>query len=187
MTSQTPEKQGNLIFHFPTLHHISAHLLMACIQPEPPISSWRKAAAVRALSVAVFNHNIREMHNIMKTNCKVLAVAFPLKKKGSCHGKPCSPQAFLYLIFCLTIYSKYQRLKYLLIIPSGQGISICSLWLWAASLMQSLIETCMSRSEMRLSLYCSPKKTPPSIRKRDNNMPLKWTWVICLLLWVIMM
>lgn len=87
----------------------------------------KKAAAVRALSVAVFNHNIRKMHKIMKTNCKVLAVAFPLKKKGSCHGKPCSPQAFLYLIFCLTIYSKYQRLKYLLIIPSGQGISICSL------------------------------------------------------------
>jgi len=63
------------------------HLPMACVQPEHPISIWRKAA-VKALSIDVFSDNIRDVCELIKANSKSSPFS---EKERPCHGKPCFP------------------------------------------------------------------------------------------------
>lgn len=53
---------------------------MACVQLEHPISIWRKAA-VKALGVEMFNHNIRNVCELIKVNSKSLPFSGGEKKR----------------------------------------------------------------------------------------------------------
>lgn len=98
--SQSPNKHGQLIFHFPVPR---PHPSQSCAPPNG-LHFWRKAA-VRALSVAVFNHNIRKVHKIMKAN-------LPLSEKERLLSwKATLSTDITVFLFPLDNLFKYQRLK----------------------------------------------------------------------------